>query len=136
MPEKECLISGCVKPIKARGVCKDHYNEWYSGKPGIVSELGPFQVVRPHKMQAKSDESKDEQTKTEDPGKVELPLEDIINATPDELTLKITDYPDILPCLEEAAKINIRTIAHQALYYIIKGLKDGGFVKPEDIKLI
>lgn len=27
-----CSIAGCPSPHAARGACKDHYNDWYSGK--------------------------------------------------------------------------------------------------------
>ena len=43
------------------------------------------------------------------------------------LTLGVGHYPEIIEGLEQAAIINIRTVEHQALAYIVKGLKAEGY---------
>lgn len=39
------------------------------------------------------------------------------------LILDLTDYPEVVEHLAEAARINIRTLNHQAIAYIVAGLK-------------
>lgn len=43
------------------------------------------------------------------------------------LTLGVGHYPEIIEGLEQAAIINIRTVEHQALAYVVKGLKADGY---------
>lgn len=43
------------------------------------------------------------------------------------LFINIKDYPDIYGYLEKSGRLNIRSLEHQALAYIIKGLQADGF---------
>jgi hypothetical protein len=40
------------------------------------------------------------------------------------LTINLTDYPEVAEALKEQARTNIRSIEHQALYIIVKALKE------------
>lgn len=53
---------------------------------------------------------------------------------PPEIIIPLTDHPDIYECLKEAGKIHIRTPEHQALFFIVDGLKKEEIFK-EDLVL-
>jgi hypothetical protein len=49
------------------------------------------------------------------------------------LIINTTHHPDISVNLEQSAIEHIRSINHQALAYIVKGLKDDGYPKGKKI---
>ena len=46
---------------------------------------------------------------------------------PLSLNLDLTPWPEVIEHLQEAARVNIRTIEHQAIALIVKGLKADGY---------
>lgn len=45
------------------------------------------------------------------------------------LVIDLDAYPDVLPALEDSARVNIRSVEHQALAYVVAGLKSDGYGK-------
>lgn len=112
MEEKEqllCLVDGGTGPAHLRGLCKPHYSKWAKGKlPGVE----PLPSKTSGKKNAK-------QSKEHKPA--QKPVDD------SRLVLDIGLWPEIRESLEEVASINIRSIEHQAIAYIVQGLKNEGY---------
>ncbi len=112
MEEKEqvlCLVDRCTEAAHLRGFCKSHYSKWAKGKlPGVE----PLPSKTTGKKNAK-------QPKEHKPA--EKPVND------SRLVLDIGLWPEIRESLEQAASINIRSIEHQAIAYIVQGLKNEGY---------
>lgn len=117
---KTCKIEGCEKLVVARGVCGPHYDKWRRGESTLVDLLGEFKSVSPQVSVAMK------KRKPETAKQDEVP-DEVIELT--SLELPVGHYPEIIEGLEQAAVVNIRTIEHQALAYIVKGLKADGYGK-------
>lgn len=104
-----CLVDECTEPAHMRGLCKSHYSKWLKGKLPGVDPL-------PSKTTGKKNAKQPKEHKL-----AKKPVND------SRLVLDIGLWPAIRESLEEAASINIRSIEHQAIAYIVQGLKNEGY---------
>jgi len=133
---EKCILCR-TREARSRGLCQKCYNNWRKGFFEHPA-LGPYQglvdnereILNTHIKEQKMAEKKEEKEIMVEriyPGKVEaLPPEVGTELKPTSIILEISleDYPEVMESLKEAAKTNIRSIEHQALYYIVKCLKE------------
>lgn len=102
--EKQCSVEGCTETkLKARGMCKRHYNHWYNkerAKTGKkLSERGidgrkARKIVVPENQDSK-------------------------------IIVDFENYPELLDKINEAARDDMRPVEMQVLYFLRKGLING-----------
>ncbi len=127
---RTCKVEGCNDPAVTRGMCKRHYARWYYRKNKKAGK-----EVR--EMETKSERICQDCGTSFTPwvnGKIT-----VTNVCPDcvakrhkegmekkkrVLQIDLSDRLEAFKALQEAAKKNIRTVEHQALYYVLTGLKE------------
>ena len=148
MAKGENKIEKCTlcrtREARSRGLCQKCYNNWRKGNFDHPV-LGPYQglidnekeILKAHIKEQKMTDKKEEKDikeivmkgddkhlHLEHPGKIEQIPDTVQMSKPTFIMVPFEEYPEVLEHLEEAAKTNIRSVEHQALFYIVKGLKE------------
>ena len=94
-------------------------------KPGFVSERKEFNVTKSIDV----DKFENIDTHLSDSDQTSFPISGVLPPASStekvciQISWEMADYPDLMTGLEEAALVDIRSIEHEALYLIVKGLK-------------
>jgi|GEM_PF-2262763 len=112
-----CRKCGKEKPLTEFGMIRGKYYERRC-KACKAAQVRAHRLRTQKKMEELEQQVRDANMAPEPPVGIPAAIE------PFGLVIDLGGYPEVADELAEQARVNIRTVEHQALYYIVRGLKE------------